>query len=137
MIPKNDLNDGLEFDFEVVEEPSYTPRLNQDTYRISGFVDGIESVKQSVYLITNIERYEWLVYTWRYGIELLELYGKEYNFVIAELERTFKEAIMQDVRVEDVKDFTFKANRNDVFMECTVVSIFGEFRYDFEVEEVL
>lgn len=137
MIPKADLNDGLEFDFEVVEEPSYTPRLNQDTYRISGFVDGIESVKQSVYLITNVERYEWLVYTWKYGIELLELYGKEYNFVIAELERTFKEAIMQDVRIEDVKDFNFKSNRNDVFMECTVVSIFGEFSYDFEVEEVL
>ena len=137
MIPKADINDGLEFDFEVVEEPSYTPRLNQDTYRISGFVDGLEAVKQAVYLITNVERYDWLIYSWKYGIELIELFGKESSFVIAELERTFTEAIKQDVRVNDVKDFTFNVNRNDIFMECTVVSIFGEFRYEFEVEEVL
>lgn len=137
MIPKADINDGLEFDFEVVEEPSYTPRLNQDTYRISGFVDGIEAVKQSVYLITNVERYDWLIYSWKYGIELIELFGKESSYVIAELERTFKEAIMQDMRVSDVKDFIFKVDRNNIYLKCTVVSIFGEFSYEFEVEEVL
>lgn len=134
MIPKND---GLEFDFEVVEEPSYTPRLNQDTYRISGFIDGLDAVRQAVYLILYVERYDWLIYSWNYGVELIELFGKESSFVIAELERTFKEAIMQDTRVSDVKDFEFDITKNNIFVEFTVVSVFGEFDYNFEVEEVL
>lgn len=137
MIPRVDINDGLEFDFEVVSEPSYTPRLNPDTYRISGFVDGLKAVEQSVYLILYVERYEWLIYNWRTGVELNNLYGKEVNYVIAELERVLKEAIIQDDRVNDVTNFEFKVNKNDVYVEFDVISIFGEFRYDFEIEEVL
>ena len=125
MIPDNDLNDGLEFDFDIEEDTSYTPRLNQDTYRISGFVDGLEAVKQAVYLILYVERYEWLIYSWNYGVELIELFGKNTGFVIAELERTLKEAIMQDNRVTDVRDFRFKVNRNDVYKKS--LEIDGEF----------
>lgn len=132
MIPDNDLNDGLEFDFDIEEDTSYTPRLNQDTYRISGFVDGLEAVKQAVYLILYVERYEWLIYSWNYGVELIELFGKNTGFVIAELERTLKEAIMQDNRVTDVRDFRFKVNRNDVYIDFIVDSIFGEFEYEFQ-----
>ena len=132
MIPKNNLNDDLKFDFEIDESPSYTPRLNQDTYRISGFVDGLEAVKQAVYLILYVERYEWLIYSWNYGVELIELFGKNTGFVIAELERTLKEAIMQDKSVTDVRDFRFKVNRNDVYIDFIVDSIFGEFEYEFQ-----
>lgn len=135
MIPENDLNDGLEFDFDIEEDTSYTPRLNQDTYRISGFVDGLEAVRQAVYLILYVERYEWLIYSWNYGVELIELFGKNTGFVIAELERTIKEAIMQDNRVTNVRDFRFKVNRNDVYVDFIVDSIFGEFEYEFQEVE--
>lgn len=135
MIPDNDLNDGLEFDFDIEEDTSYTPRLNQDTYRISGFVDGLEAVRQAVYLILYVERYEWLIYSWNYGVELIELFGKNTGFVIAELERTIKEAIMQDNRVTNVRDFRFKVNRNDVYVDFIVDSIFGEFEYEFQEVE--
>lgn len=136
MIPETDLNDNIDFDFEVVEEPSYTPRLNQDTYRISGFIDGLESVRQAVYLILYVERYEWLIYTWNYGIELDNLFGKELGFVIAELERVITEAILQDDRVEEVIDFEFTNDRNKLLMVFTVVSVFGEFSSEFEFEGV-
>lgn len=135
MIPKNNLNDGLEFDFEIEESPSYTPRLNQDTYRISGFIDGLEAVKQAVYLILYVERYDWLIYSWNYGIELEHLYGKNTSFVIAELERTLTEAIMQDNRVNSVSDFKFNVSRNEIYVDFIVDTIYGEFQYNFKEVE--
>ena len=138
MIPKVDLeyNDGLEFDFEVEEQPSHTFNLNPRTYRIEGVIDGIDAVKQAVYLILYVERYEWLIYSWNYGIELLELFGKNIDYVIPELERRIEEAVMQDDRVVDVKDFEFENIKNKVYVKFTVDSIFGEFRYKFEEVEI-
>lgn len=136
MIPKVDINDGINFDFEVEEQPSYTPKLNPDTYRIEGFVDGIEAVKQAVYLILYVERYEWLIYSWNYGVELVELFGKNINFVIPEIERRFKEAIMQDDRVTNVTDFEFEHKKGSVTVYFKVECIFGEFKSKFEGVEV-
>lgn len=136
MIPNIDINDGINFDFEIEEQTSYTPKLNPDTYRIEGFTDGIEAVKQAVYLILYVERYEWLIYSWNYGVELIELFGKNINFVIPEIERRFKEAIMQDDRVTNVKDFRFENKKNSVTVYFTVECVFGEFKSSFKGVEV-
>lgn len=136
MIPNIDINDGINFDFEIEEQTSYTPKLNPDTYRIEGFTDGIEAVKQAVYLILYVERYEWLIYSWNYGVELIELFGKNINFVIPEIERRFKEAIMQDDRVTNVTDFEFENKKNSVTVYFKVECIFGEFKSKFEGVEV-
>lgn len=136
MIPNNNSDDSIPIDFEVVEEPSYTPYLNQETYRINGFIDDIEAVKQSVYLILNVERYDWLIYSWNYGIELNDLYGEESNFAVAELERVITESLLQDDRINEVNDFIFKVEKNNIYVEFVVITIFGEFDYDFEFGEV-
>lgn len=136
MIPNNNSDDSIPIDFEVVEEPSYTPYLNRDTYRINGFIDDIEAVKQSVYLILNVERYDWLIYSWNYGIELNDLYGEESNFAVAELERVITESLLQDDRINEVNDFIFKVEKNNIYVEFVVITIFGEFDYDFEFGEV-
>ena len=131
MIPKVNLN--FQNDFEIIKEPSNTFKLNIEDNSIYGYADGLESVKQAVYLILNTERYEYIIYSWDYGIELKELFGKPIPYVIPELERRITESLMQDDRITSVDDFSFECKRNKVYADFTVHSIFGNIKAEKEV----
>lgn len=125
MIPS--VTDDLQNDFEVEQEPSKTFRLDLEKNRILGYTDNIEAVKQAVYLILNIERYEYLIYSWDYGIELKDLYGQPLSFVIPEIKRRISEALTQDERIQSVDAFSFATSRGKVHATFTVTSIYGSF----------
>lgn len=98
-----------------------------DGNRIIGTCDNLNSVKQSVFKILNTERYKYLVYSWNYGIELNDLYGKSPMYVCPELERRVKEALFQDDRITDVGDFEFNTSKKGVIsVTFTVHTLFGD-----------
>lgn len=102
--------------------------------RISGYIDELESIQQAVYLILSTERYKHIIYSWDYGIELLNLYGKPMPYVMATLPRRIKEALTQDNRIEDVVDFTFDRKGRTLTTHFTVVSTAGNLNTELEVE---
>ena len=59
---------------EVIEQPSLCHRMIFDDGRISGECDGVEAVKQAIYNILNTERYQYIIYSWNYGVELKDLF---------------------------------------------------------------
>ena len=82
MIPVHNIEiDDKEFEEEI--EPSYTYAINED--RISGYIDGKEAIKQAIYLIINTERFEYIIYSWDYGIELQDLIGESISYVKSEV----------------------------------------------------
>lgn len=126
MIPANNNSDLLEQDFEYETQPSRTYKLNMENNTISGgYVDGVEALKQAIYKILNTERFDYLIYSWNYGVEIKNLIGEHTSFAIPELERVITEAIMQDDRIEDVTDFEFIINKNIVTVKFKVISIEG------------
>lgn len=124
MIPQTE--NELKNDFEFEELPTNTFKLNDSYNQIYGFTDGLEAMKQAIYLILNIERYEYLIFSWNYGIELADLFGEAIPFVMAELERRISEALLQDSRITSVEDFEFDSERNKVFCKFKVYTIYGE-----------
>lgn len=118
---------------EVAEQTSKTYYLNIEKNTISNFCDGIEAMKQAIYCILNTERFEHLIYSWNYGIELKHLIGESTTFVIPEIERVIKEALMQDTRILEVNNFEFETNKNTVLAKFTVITIVGEI----EMEKVV
>lgn len=124
MIPNT--NDDLRNDFEFEEIPTNTFKLNIEEEKVYGFNDGLEAMKQAIYLILNIERYEYLIFSWNYGIELADLFGQPITFVLPELERRITEALVQDGRITSVEEFEFEVKRNKVFCTFKVKTIFGE-----------
>lgn len=132
MLPNLDLdfNDGIQFDFELEEQPSRTFNIDFRNNRINGQIDGLDAVMQSVELIMMVERYKWLIYSWRYGVELQNLIGKDPGFVIAEVERRVTEALMQDDRIERVYNFEYEINGSKLYFTINVDSIFGRFTYE-------
>lgn len=132
MIPK--VTDKLQNDFEYQELPSKTFKLDMSEQVVAGVTDKLEAMKQAIYLILSIERYENLIYSWNYGIELQDLAGKNINYVLPELERRITEALLQDSRITDVTNFDFKKKGKKIHVTFTVITIFGEVQTEKVVE---
>lgn len=132
MIPTNSQDNNFEFQ----ELPSKTYKIQQfkDEERLYGFIDELDALKQSIYLTLNIERYQYVIYSWNYGIELKELMGKDSNFVIAELPRLITEALLEDDRILEITDFNFEKNKNKVHCTFTVKSIYGDIEINKDME---
>jgi len=125
MIPAND-SDVLTEDFEYETQPSRTYKLNIESNTISGgYVDGLDALKQAIYKILNTERFDYLIYSWNYGIEIKNLIGEHVSYAIPEIERVIKEALLQDDRIEEVTDFEFETKKNDVIVKFKVTSVEG------------
>lgn len=101
--------------------------------RISGYIDDLESVIQAIYLILSTERYRFNIYSWDYGVELLDLIGKPMPYVMAELPRRITEALTMDDRIDDVVDFEFEREGKRLHTTFTIVSNIGNISTALEV----
>lgn len=113
---------------EAAEQTSKTYFLNIEKNTISTICDGIEAMKQAIYCILNTERFEHLIYSWNYGIELKHLIGENTTFAIPELERVIKEALLQDTRILEVNNFEFEVKDNTILAKFTVITNVGEIK---------
>ena len=116
-----------------VNYPSRTYKLIFDKNRVSDYVDDLDAIKQTIYLILSTERYKHIIYSWDYGVELIDLFGKPMPYVMAELPRRIKEALTQDDRIDDVTDFEFEVNKNKLHTTFTVVTNLGNISTEMEV----
>lgn len=128
----SDIDDKIPNDFEVVEQPSYTykmvlPSRDNEPTKFNGKTDEIGAVQQAVYKILNTERYTYPIYSWDYGIELVELFGQPIPWVYPELERRITEALVWDDRINSVTDFEFENVKNEVHAKFTVNTIYGSY----------
>ena len=125
MIPS--MNRALTTDLTVETMPSKQHRMDLDRNRIFGTCDNLEAIKQTVFKILNTERYEYIIYSWNYGIELKDLFGQPIRYVCPEIERRVKEALLQDDRITAVDNFEFDfPKRGVVAVKFTVHTIFGD-----------
>lgn len=131
MLLPNTENDLLT-DFEYQELSSKTYKLDIKNNCIRGFCNSLTAIKQAIYKILNTERYESIIYSWNYGIEIKDLYGKPTSYVVPELKRRIKEALLQDDRIENVNNFQFKVNNEVIAVSFTVKSNIGDVDYEYE-----
>ena len=131
MIPQNGV---LTEDFEVEEEPSLTYRMRLQQDIILGKTEGIDAMEQAIYKILNTERYEYIMYSWDYGIETLDLYGEPVSYVCPEIKRRITEALTQDDRILSVDAFSFDTKtKGQVVTNFTVTTVYGDVETSLEV----
>lgn len=124
----------LEQDFEIEIQPTHTYRMNLDSNLVRGYIDGLEAMKQAIYKILLTERYQYVMYSWNYGIETLDLYGEPVAYVCPELERRISEALLWDDRIKSVTDFEFNISKKGVVhVSFTAHTIFGDVQAEREV----
>ncbi|MBQ9837943.1 MAG: DUF2634 domain-containing protein [Oscillospiraceae bacterium] len=124
----------LEQDFELERQPTYTYKMNLESNLIRGYTDGLEAMKQAIFKILSTERYQYIMYSWNYGIETLDLYGEPVSYVCPELERRISEALLWDERITSVTDFEFNISKKRVVHVTFIAhTIFGDVQAEREV----
>ena len=124
----------LEQDFELETKPTHTYKMNLESNLIRGYTDGLEAMKQAIFKILQTERYLYIMYSWNYGIETLDLYGEPVSYVCPELERRISEALLWDERIESVTDFEFDISKKGVVHVTFIAhTIFGNVQAEREV----
>lgn len=128
LLPDDGNNISVERGLDAVP-PIETYRMHIDAERVDGaLTDEITAVKQAVYKILNTERYKHIIYSWDYGVELADLFGKPMPYVLPEIPRRIREALIVDDRITDVDRFELDAKKNgDVTARFVVHTIYGAF----------
>lgn len=113
--------------FDLEEQPIKTYYLDKENNKIVGvFNDYLKSVEQAIYLTLTTERYGYLMYSWNYGIELKDLFGKIKEYVIPSLIIRIKEALLQDDRIIDVKNFSYVIDKGEYSISFDVETKYGK-----------
>lgn len=118
-------NSDLNITVETSPTKTYKMKILKD--RISEYTDEQEAMEQAIYKILNTERYDYSIYSWNYGIELKDLFGKSKNYCKSEIKRRVKEALTQDERISSVDAFSFEdIGREKLAVTFTAHTIYGD-----------
>ncbi len=134
MIPAAGTNYGA---IQMAENSSYTYRLNRETKRVEGMIGsrpgrGIDqqkelaAIEQRAYLLLHTERYDYLIYSWAYGVELMQLIGAPISYALPELKRVIYEALMQDEDITGIEDMEFETNRGAIYCSFLIRTKYGD-----------
>ncbi len=119
---------------EVENQPSRTYKLDFERKRIGGMIDNEQAIMQMVMKILYTERYAYVIYSSNYGVELERMVGKDYDFIVSDLDRTIREALLVDDRILDVVDFEMvKTGLDTMSAKFKVISILGDANIETEV----
>lgn len=132
MLPEQNINI---LNVEVTTQPSLTYKLDVENGTIIGQTDGLDAMKQVVNKILGTERYAYVVYSPKYGIELESLVGKDFGYVTAVLEQKITEALLEDERILSVSDFNItKTSVDTLIASFTVMTVEGNVKMSTEVQ---
>lgn len=121
MIPDEIIDAQLEITEDI--ETSKTYRLTD--INIQGFVNELKALQQAIYKVLHTEKYEYLIYSFNYGIELESLIGKDPIYVQIELQRRIEECLLQDERITGIDNFQCTITGDSLLCTFDVTSIYG------------
>jgi hypothetical protein len=133
LTPTIETNEFLKSEIEITTYPGKTYKMDLVKGRIRGNVDELAAMPQTIYCILNTERNTYLAYSDGYGVELEDLFGMPISYVLPELERRIRDALIWDSRIEEVDGFSFEVNQSVVHVTFTVHTIYG----NLEMEKVV
>ncbi len=110
---------------DVITIPSRDFRMETGGEHVTGICEELEELRQTIFCILNTERYRYPVYSWNYGIDLIDLYGKPADYVMSELKRRITEALKQDDRITAVEEFEFEVTGKQILVTFCVRTIYG------------
>jgi hypothetical protein len=114
--------------------PTKTYKLDTVNKRIIGVIEDREAVLQFIRKVLSTDKYAFEIYDWYYGNELLKLVGQPYDYAVTRIPNIFKEALLVDDRIIDVRDFTFNQPSIDtILVTCVVDTVYGQVAYEQEV----
>lgn len=114
--------------------PTRTYKIDWNNKRIIGVTEGADAIMQFIRKVLSTDKYAFEIYDWYYGNEIFKLIGHSYDYVVTRIPGIFKEALLVDDRIVDVRDFQFtQIQANALTVSCTVDTVYGQIQYEQEV----
>lgn len=120
---------------EIQRQPDAVHHIT-NMERITGSIDSLSAVKQSVYCRLATEQGAHAMYPPEYGMKTLDLIGKDYSYAASELMRRIKECLIQDDRVTDIKDFKPIELKGGLYIAFRVTTIYGDIDSDYTLSTI-
>lgn len=91
-----------------------------------------EAIKVWVYKTLFTERFEYPIYSWNYGCEMINLMGQSYTFKYVEMEtkRYIKEALLVNPYIVEVNILDIKFSDSKLSVRVNIKTIYGEVDVD-------
>ena len=121
-------------EFAMTQQPSHTYKLDIKRGRVKGITEDADALLQAVYLILSVERYQYPIYSYNYGVELVDLIGQPKDVAMSEVKRRITEALTQDDRIDSVDGWAFETSGKLLTVTFTVHSIYGDIDVRKEVD---
>ena len=101
------------------------PILENGDFKI---VEGNEAIKVWAYKALLVPRYQYSIYSWGYGSELMDLIGKAYtpSLTKEEAKRYIKEALLINPYILEVNVVDTSFNNGILSADIKIVTIYGE-----------
>ena len=126
-------NDNLVADFDELILPNKTWNIDFDRNLVTTNITDLDAVRQAIGLILNTERYEFNIFSDQYGVELVDLFGENQNYVMSEVKRRITEALTQDERITGVDNFEYSKTKQGLHVTFSVTTDVGHFDAETEV----
>lgn len=118
------------------EKPSKTYKLDLDTGRILGYVDGKEAVQQAIRKALITPRFKCLIYDNQYGSEIEEAVTTKdatREYIRAVVPSFVEDCLKPDSRILAVSNFAFEFREDGAYISFDADTVFGSV----SVEEVI
>lgn len=106
-------------------EPTKTYRMYFEDNEVKGHCEKYQAMRQLIFKILSTERYDYIIYSWNFGLEVKDLFGEPVSFACVELERRIKEALTQDPRIKSVDNFNFEVQKGVIHVTFTAHTLYG------------
>ena len=102
-----------------------TPVIQNGDFKI---VEGNDAIKVWVYKALLTPRYNYSIYSWNYGSELMDLIGKAYTSSLTkeEAKRYIKEALLINPYILEVSVIDTSFNNGVLSADIKLLTIYGE-----------
>ena len=103
-----EIMDTFPQDVTIRTWPTRTYNLRFDGQPSFGKLEGLEAMKQAIFLVLNIPRFRHEIFSWNYGSELEPLFGQANTVMLqVRVQEAIRDALIQDDRITDVTGFSF------------------------------
>ncbi len=124
---------GIAVPLKIAEKPTRTFLIDWSTKQIAGMDEGLEAMRQAVEILLNTERFRWQIYSSDFGVELEDLIGEEYDYVVSDMPRRIEEALSVDSRILSVDDFIFEQKEDRISCSFHVNTVYGTLKEEVSV----
>lgn len=112
-----------------------TPLLSNGDFLI---VEGLEAVKSWAFRALQTQRGKYEIFTWDYGLDIESFVGKvltDKNKI--DLTKEITECLLENKHIKNVIDFKFITDKNKVYINFRIVTLYGNLAEGVELYEAI